>query len=226
MSDIASEAERLNRVDAALRGWRTETVDRRAAWDAEQAILHAEQRERRRRVLTLSTAVGSVVALAATGLFAAFGGFTSSAAGSGAPVLPPSAPELSSIATGPVLAPDRDEQHVGPAVEQPPGAADADPSTLQLEGEVLTWREQGQLWIQLDYRGADLELAWLDGAGNEVLERTSCLYDVAPGVRRCYIGRTARRIVMAREAGAVAGTWTTQACQSGTCATVAQWDVE
>ncbi len=238
MSDIATEAERMNRVDAALRGWRTETVDRRTAWDAEQAVLEADMLARRKRFLTTTGAVTAVVAFSGLALFAVFGsgfgGLGSATAGSGTPVVPPSAPELASIGTGAVLAPDREEERVGPedagAGTDSAGEASSEPvaaaSTLDLVGEVLTWRDHGQLWIQLDYRGSDVELAWLDGAGNEVLERTPCLYDVSPGVRRCYVGRTARRLAMAREDGAVAGTWSTQACQDGSCSTVARWDVE
>ncbi|MCB9676751.1 MAG: hypothetical protein H6737_16665 [Alphaproteobacteria bacterium] len=218
MSNASTTLDRAtsSRVDAALRNWRSETVERRAAWDAGQAEIQAEQSVRRKRTALFSAMAAGVFATT----FAI--GFTltsllvpPTAAAAIAPTVAPAIPAIGTAGTIPA-----------PETVQPVAATSALASDLGILGEVQSWTRNDTLWVQLDYSGAALVLKWADSTGAEVMERTPCMNAVAAGVRRCYVGRTARRVELAREAGAQPGTWSASACRGDVCRTVATWLVE
>jgi len=213
MSNAASTLSRddSSRVDSALRNWRTETVTRRRSWDADQAILEQQQLQRRQRLRGIAAASAGVFTLALVvgmGLTTALSsGQADIAASSAAPI-----PMIGEVT-----------EYLTPTKRVTPVAAGQD---LGLLGEVRTWRHNAGLWIQFDYSGAPLVLKWSDSTGAEVMEPTPCVNAVGAGVRRCYVGRTARRIDLAKQAGAQPGTWTASACRGEVCRTVATYLVD
>ncbi|MEZ4319839.1 MAG: hypothetical protein R3F61_20170 [Myxococcota bacterium] len=213
-----------SRVDAALQSWRTETVERRQAWDAEQEVLAAEQATRRARLTRVSLAgAGVFTVMAAVGVAVALALAPTPAVGalSAAPSASPAAtvaPEIPVIGSeGTLEAPETVVE-----VAASPAALDG----LGIVGDAQSWERSGALWILMDYTGDPLDLRWSDASGAEVMEPTPCLNTVGGGVRRCYVGRTAKRVSLALADGAVPGTWTASACRGDTCLPVATYLVE
>ena len=206
--------DRASSVDAALRSWRSETVERRAVWDAEQEVVQAEMRRRRQRAgMAFAAGLGTAIVVGTLGVLAFTPSPVNPTSASAGPIAPPVIEAIPQVGA---------EGSIAPVVEVVSAAPTAE---IGLLGEVASWEKSGSLWVQFDYTGAPLVLEWLDAAGVVALEPTPCVNTVGAGVRRCYVGRTATRVQMALDAGATPGTWTVQACRSGLCSTVASYAV-
>jgi hypothetical protein len=195
-------------VDGALRAWRAETDRRRSAFQESAARHNADQAARRRRLFQLLAGGASFV-----------GGMAAVAVVAVGALRAPTVVEPTFAAAVPALA-DGTLQVAERSVEQPVVAG------VALAGDVRSWSTGGFLWLQFDYHGAPVTLHWYDAAGTEVLEPTSCTNRTATGAQRCYIGRSPARLAIARDHGAVAGTWSVEACQAGTCQPVATYSVD
>lgn len=196
-------------IDGALRAWRDETDRRRAAFQ-ETAVQHnSEQAERRRRLTRVLLAVGATTGTLAAVAMIAFGQFGEQ----GRTVAPTFAAAIPSLEAARFDEPDRSVEAQAQA-------------SLAVKGDVRSWSQSGYLWLQFDYAGSPVTLHWFDAAHTEVLEPTGCTNRTAAGTNRCYVGRSPKRVQIARNDGAVAGTWTVEACQDGNCTTVGQYAVD
>lgn len=220
-------------VDSHLQKWRHETQRRRSIWDKDHAAFVEEQRARRERFLMFASA-GSFAFVVTLGAAVWMYGQWNEVAVPAVPVhtvatLPALPPAVEApVTSAPVVAaaPEAPAVVVAPVVVEAPAAAPAiTAASLGLSGEVVSWQVDGMLWIQADVVGDGRELQWLDAAGAVAMEPTACTYVLNGGLRRCYIGRTARRVQEALDAGSKPGTWTAQLCADGSCATVASYVV-
>jgi len=102
------------------------------------------------------------------------------------------------------------------------GRSDAGPTVL---ADGTTWTEGRFRWAGALVAEADVELAWFDAAGREVLDRVACAGRDGDGYR-CLSGRSPKRISWALSQGAVAGLWTVKACQGEVCTTLGTTQVD
>ena len=199
-------------VDDALRAWRNETDRRRSAYQDRARVHNDAQRERRSRFFRALGLAGVGAGCIAAGVALVVGELASPPPAEVAPSFAAFVPTLE--ADGAVMKPVRVE------------SAAVSARALALASDVRSWSDDGFLWLQFDYRGAPVVLHWKDASGVEVLESTLCDNRLGGGLSRCYVGRTPARVAIAREAGAVAGTWTVDACQDAVCSTVASFSID
>jgi len=133
------------------------------------------------------------------------------------PVEPEAAPEPAEpvSAPEPVAEPTRARVVVD-------GRSDAGPTVLS---DGTTWTEGRFRWAGALVAESDVELAWFDAAGREVLDRVACAGRDGDGYR-CLSGRSPKRISWALSQGAEAGLWTVKACQGDVCTTLGTTQVE
>ncbi len=79
-----------------------------------------------------------------------------------------------------------------------------------------TWTEGRFRWAGALVVEDDVELAWFDAAGREVLDRVACTGRDGEAFR-CLSGRSPKRIGWALDQGAEKGTWTVKACRGSDC---------
>lgn len=234
VQDIVARAER---ADDHLRKWRSESVERRAQWEAEEAV-RLQEEAAKRGTFYLGGAVGllGMVCLTAVGLWlggaweAAPQQVVEAATVEAAPV------EVAPVEVAPMVveaapvddavveeAPLDDAVAEAVAVEEPvaePAVAEVGPTL----GEASVWSSGAFAWTEAVVAESGVQLAWFDASGAEALDRVACDGVVRAGFK-CYSGRSARRIGYALDAGAAPGTWTVKACQGADCTAVGTFEV-
>jgi hypothetical protein len=230
--------QRAARTDDYLRRWRTESVDRRADWEAAEAERLAEEAVRQ-GWFRLGAAGGlfAAVCLAGIGLWMTGSGSTEVvpevrtadapvvAAVEAAPV--EAAPvEAAPVEAAPVEAAPAVQEPVVEPVEEPvveaaeePVAAPVAQGPQVIDGKV--WTSGSYAWAEAFVAAPGAELAWFDRTGAEALDRVAC-DGVVDGGFKCYSGRSHARMAYAIDQGAAPGEWTVKVCQGADCTALGQ----
>lgn len=218
-------SNQVAKTDAALHAWRSESVKRRAAWEAARVRAEAEMFEQRRKVMRFGGATLLAAILTVVGVSALVHNLrTSSDARSEARVFAPRPPLARiAVAEGVALPPE-----AAPPSEVAVEAPAAAPSPIELQpGSVRLWNEAGHVWAAFatTERGP-VQFRYVDGSGREALDPMGCTGPDATGVRHCSAGRSRTRIARAIEhGGAAPGNWTVQACGAAGCADLGTFPV-